>query len=144
MSDRVLDKYTKLVTFPSTGSATHAAALSPGEDDADDLGAFGWLRGVRERAVMLEVRKKDGRILAVGYSWIERMEFDPAEGIMLHLPGRAIRIKGSGLNSDSASSARLFDGLVRHRVPWVRETDRHEPLHSDTNPIIVESIDWEE
>lgn len=142
MSDRVLDKYTKLVTFPSAGSNAHAA-LDPAEDDAQDLGAFGWLRGVRERALMLELRKKDGRVLALGYSWIERMEFDPSQGITLRLPGRAIHIKGSGLNSDSVSPAGLFGGLVRHRVPWVRETSRHEPLHMQPNTAIVESIEWE-
>jgi hypothetical protein len=44
----------------------------PRDDSADeqpeDLVAFGWLRGSRERATMLEIRRRDGSIVALGYS----------------------------------------------------------------------------
>ena len=64
--------------------------------------------------------------------------------IILHLPGRKVRIRGSGLNSDTGSSAKLFDGLIRQRVPWVRESDRAEQLRQDHGPVIIESIAWDE
>ena len=42
-----------------------------GQDDAcEDLRSFGWLRGIRESAHMLELRKKTGNIVAIGYAWI--------------------------------------------------------------------------
>jgi hypothetical protein len=47
---------------------------------AADLGAFGFLRGVRDRAVMLELRWKDGSVVAFAYAWLERAGFDPSEG----------------------------------------------------------------
>lgn len=136
MSDSLIDRYTKR---PATN-------VVPDEENAvpEDLGCFGWLRGVRDRALMLELRKADGHILAVGYAWIERIELVPEEGLTLHLPGRKIRIKGSGLNSDTGNSARLFDGLIRQRVPWVRESDRAEQLRQDHGPVTIESITWDE
>ena len=138
MTDRLLDKYTKR-------SPAAEAPTAPAEaDEAENLGCFGWLRGVRDRAIMLELRKKDGHVLAIGYSWLERVEFEPSEGITLHLPGRKVRIKGSGLNAEARPTVRLFDGIIRHRIPWVREADRTEQLKSGTDSVLVESIDWDE
>ena len=137
MSDNLLDKFTK-----RTG-AENAAELLDGEE-AENLGCFGWLRGVRDRSVMLELRKKDGHVLAIAYSWLERVEFQPEEGITLHLPGREVRIKGSGLNKEARRQVRLFDGIIRHRVPWIREADRTESLKAASESTVVESIQWDE
>ena len=49
--------------------------------------AFGFLRGVRDRAIMLELRHRDGRISAVGYAWLSGAEFDPSAGITLSFGG---------------------------------------------------------
>lgn len=135
MSGRLLDKYVNRQS--TSGDGGHE------ELEAEDCGSFGWLRGIRDRAVMLELRKKDGHILAVGYAWIERIEFMPEDGIVLHLPGRTIKIQGSGLNIGEPGSARLFEGLTRHRVPWVRESDRSESIISGLNAVLVELISWD-
>lgn len=112
-------------------------------DGSDDFGAFGWLRGVKERAVMLELRKKTGAILAVGYAWIEFVEYDPSDGITLWIPGRKVRIQGRNLNAPADPDrphVRLFEGLTRHRVPWVREGERTSVIQrSDTN-VVVDQI----
>jgi hypothetical protein len=108
----------------------------------EDVGCFGWLRGVRDRAVMLELRKKNGNILAVGYAWLERMEFDPSTGIVLHLAGHHIAISGRNLNAQTVGTALLFEGLTRHRVPWVREARRDELVTSSELACVVESIEW--
>lgn len=136
-TDKLLDKYTKR---SPTADAQNPAAEA---DEAEDFGCFGWLRGVRDRSIMLELRKKDGHILAVGYSWLERVEFEPSNGITLHLPGRKIQITGSGLNAEARPTVRLFDGITRHRVPWIREADRAESLRSDSEDVVVESIAWD-
>lgn len=138
MTDRLLDKYTKRVP------ASDAPPTETESDEAENLGCFGWLRGVRDRSLMLELRKKDGHVLAIGYSWLERVEFQPDEGITLHLPGRKVRIKGSGLNADSRPTVRLFDGIIRHRVPWIRECDRTELLQFSDGGATIDSIRWDE
>lgn len=110
-------------------------------DPVDDLGAFGWLRGARERAVMLELRKKDGAILAVTYGYIDKVEFDPSEGITISAAGQKIHIRGRNLNAEVRPTVRLFEGLTRHRVPWVREAD--STLREASSPeALIDRITW--
>lgn len=111
-------------------------------DACDDLGAFGWLRGIRDRALMLELRRKDGGIVAIGYGWLERVAFDPSEGITLSAAGQKIRIKGRNLNVEVRPAVRLFEGIARHRVPWVRESDRAQSLAADNGVPVVDVIEW--
>ncbi|KAA0214967.1 MAG: hypothetical protein EDM82_08470 [Cyanobacteria bacterium CYA] len=114
-----------------------------GDGDAcDDLGPFGWLRGIRERAVMLELRRKDGSMLAIGYGWIERVAFDPSEGITLSIGGQKVRIKGRNLNAELRPSVSLFEGITRHRVPWIREADRSTALTAGDNDTVIDAIEW--
>jgi hypothetical protein len=137
MSDSLIDKYAK--RSPAAGESRPDDA-----DGAEDLGSFGWLRGVRDRAIMLELRKKGGHVMAIGYAWLERADFDPSDGITLHVGGRCVRINGTRLNADARPSIRLFDGIVRHRVPWIREGDRSELLAAGDDKVVVESIVWDD
>jgi hypothetical protein len=115
---------------------------SPDSGGVDDFHSFGWLRGIRERATMLELRKKSGDVIAIGYSWIERVEFNPTEGITLHVHGDKVQIKGRNLNAEVRPEVRLFQGIARHRVAWVRETDRPGRLKVGEEATIVEEIVW--
>lgn len=137
MKDSLLDKITgrQAVDVLDERHAIESEVL-------DDLGAFGWLRGVRDRAVMLELRKKDGNVLAVGYAWLERAEFDPSEGITLHVVGKTLRIQGRNLNAPLRPNVRLFQGITRHRVPWIQEADQSTAMESQGKGILVERIDW--
>jgi hypothetical protein len=136
MSDRILPK------FANRAEARAESGLLDEADTTDDLGAHGWLRGAHDRAVMLELRKKNGNILAVGYSWLEKAEFDPSEGITLFLGGEKITIKGRNLNAESGSRVRLFQGITRHRVPWIQEADQPRLLQAGQTTTIVEEIEW--
>lgn len=109
-------------------------------DAAEDCGAFGWLRGLRERAAMLELRKRNGNIVAIGYGWLERAEFDPSDGITLHVLGKRIRIQGRNLNAEVRPSVRLFEGIVRHRVPWAREASQADAIDAGAATTLVEDI----
>jgi hypothetical protein len=91
-------------------------------DAADDLGCFGHLRGQRDRAIMLELRRRTGDVLAIAYGYIDRIAFDPSEGITIHAGGQSIRIRGTNLNAEVRPNVRLFEGLLRHRIAWVRES----------------------
>ena len=108
----------------------------------DDLRCFGWLRGIRETALMLELRQKTGNIVAIGYGWVDGLEFDPSEGIFLDVGDRRIHIRGRNLNAELRPGVRLFEGIVRHRVPWIREIDLAQSMEADPRACIVESIDW--
>jgi hypothetical protein len=109
----------------------------------DNLGAFGWLRGVRDRAVMLELRRKDGSAVALGYSWLERVDFDPSAGITLKFAGQTVKIAGRNLNAEQRPNVRLLDGLVRHRVPWLREAAETELRAASRSDSIIEDIQIE-
>lgn len=136
MSESMVDRYAK------RGEGL-AATLPEPEPAETDLGCFGWLRGMRERAPCLELRKSDGRILAVGYAWIDRMEFDPDSGITLHAGAQTIRLEGSGLNHEVRPGVRLFEGLARQRVPWVREVECGRVVEGH-QMAKVECITWDE
>ncbi|MFO0942326.1 MAG: hypothetical protein U0930_16430 [Pirellulales bacterium] len=97
----------------------HKFALD--DESLDDLGAFGWLRGVKDRAIMLEFRKRDGHTIAFNYSWLERAEYDPTTGIILRFGRHEVRITGTNLDKEIRPQVQLFSGIVRHRVPWVQE-----------------------
>lgn len=126
-----------------TGRVGVEALASQSDDElCDNFGCFGWLRGVRERAIMLELRKKNGNILAIGYSWVDRVEFNPSEGITLHMAGQKINIKGRGLNYEVRPLVRLFDGITRHRVPWVQEADEPALVEGGQRGTLIESITW--
>jgi hypothetical protein len=137
MSDSILRKY----TGKGTDRIVDAVATEESET-TDDLGAFGWLRGVRDRAVMLELRKKNGNVLAVGYAMLDPIEFDPSEGITLHSAGRKIRIKGRNLNAAVRPDVRLFQGITRHKVAWVQEADGPTALQAGKSATVIEKIEW--
>lgn len=141
MSESILQRHSR--TFQERVGERHDLLARPGaaEDDAtDDHGAFGWLRGSRERAVCLELRFKTGSILALSYHWIERFEFDPSEGITLYTQGKRYRLRGRNLNAETRPQVRLFEGLTRHRVPWVRETDRAAAVVTEDAAAVIERI----
>ena len=119
------------------------AALMPreGEDETpDDLGAFGWLRGVRDRAVMLELRRKDGSAVAFAYTWLERAEFDPSQGITLKFGMEKVKIAGRNLNAEAKPNVRLFAGILRHRVPWIQEADRPATMLAAKGAVVIDQF----
>jgi len=137
MSDRILDRY----AGRESGDGASASHADDGEQ-LDDFGCFGFLRGSRERATMLELRKKDGGILAVAYGYMDKAEFDPTDGIRLHLAGESIRIQGRNLNREAQPKVRLFEAICRHRVPWLKEANEAESLAASEQDVVIEAIEW--
>ncbi len=109
------------------------------EHGPEDCGAFGQLRGIQSRATMLELRRKDGTIRAIGYGWLERIEYDPDEGITIHAAGQVIRIKGRNLNFHTKS---LYQSLVRHKAVWIQESTRAETMSASEPQSLVAAIEW--
>jgi hypothetical protein len=105
----------------------------------NDLGPCGLLRGLQDRSLMLELRMRDGRILACGYTWLDNAAFVPWEGITLCFARQRIRITGQNLDAEIRPGVRLFDALLRHRVVWLREADA--PCNAATGEVVIERID---
>ncbi len=137
MSDRTLHKYLNRGDGP--------VSTTPDEFEADgteDLGAFGIIRGQRDRAVMLELRKKTGNVLAIGYGWIDRVELDPSFGITLHLGNQRITIRGRNLNAEARPQVRLFQQITRQKVSFVQEIDQVGALKADQQAVVIEELQW--
>ncbi|HVX13087.1 MAG TPA: hypothetical protein VHC22_18025 [Pirellulales bacterium] len=90
---------------------------------------------------MLELRKRNGNIIGRGYSWLEGAEFDPSAGITLYFLGKAVKITGSNLNAEIRPNVRLFNGILRHRVPWIQETDQATAMRAAKDAIVIERIE---
>jgi hypothetical protein len=124
------------------GDNTETATSSDAEG-TENFGAFGFLRGTRDRAEMLELRKKTGDIRAIGYAWIQKVDFDPSGTITLFAGDEIIRIKGRNLNAVASQQMSLWGGILRHRVPFICEADQSKALQADNHSIVVEAIEWE-
>lgn len=135
MNDKnLLDRYTSRVSDTAPTNVEEP-------DEADDLGAFGWLRGSRERAVCLQLRKKTGNIVAIPYALLEVYAFNPSEGITLKTVSQTIRIIGRNLNVECRPNLRLFDGITRNRVPWIQETQQLMSSGGADGVVVVEHIE---
>ena len=110
-------------------------------DGLDDLGAFGFLRGTHDRALMLELRHKDGTITAYTYAWLSKTRFNPSEGITLHFGAETVKISGRNLNAELRQHVRLFSGIVRHRVPWIQEADEPSAMEAPKSAVVIERIE---
>lgn len=143
MSDRtsILERYTGRSTDPNT---TVATAPDPDELAQVEVNtdAFGWMRGLTARAIMLELRRRDGRVMAVGYGWIERVEYDPAAGIGLHALGKVFLIKGRCLNTPQPGGVALLAGILRHRITWIQEAQESDRLRGGPHGVLIERIEW--
>jgi hypothetical protein len=93
--------------------------------------AFGYLRGIRERADALEFRFRDGNSTWFPYRWLGNWEFNPSEGLLLKFSGDVVYlvlIRGSNLDRPLTDSTINLTsaGLQKHRVLWVREMKEEE------------------
>jgi hypothetical protein len=86
---------------------------------------------------MLELRKKDGSVVALAYTWLERADLDPSGGITLKFGMEKVKITGRNLNADS----RLFAGILRHRLPWIQEMDRPMAMAAGRGAVVIEAIE---
>lgn len=104
--------------------------------------AFGYLRGIRERADAVEFRFRDGNSIWFPYGWLGTFQFNPSEGLLLKFSGDLVYlvlIRGSNLDKPLNESTidLTHAGLQRHRVLWVREmTEEDIRKVGETGPTI--------
>jgi hypothetical protein len=110
-------------------------------EEVDNLGAFGWLRGIRDRAEMLELRHRDGTVSAHGYAWLRKAHFDPSGEIVLDFSGETVRIAGRNLNSELSPGKRLFEGILRWKVPWLAEATTEVAMMAAKGDVVIEQLE---
>jgi len=93
--------------------------------------AFGYLRGVRDRALAVELRFRNGDSEWFPYSWLGPWRYNPSVGLLLKFTGDLVSmvlIRGSNLDMAANKHAiNLTDrGFQRHRITFVREMDEDE------------------
>lgn len=120
------------------------SAVVPDESDENACTAFGYLRGIRDRALSLEFRLADGNCLVFPYSWLGPVKYNPSSGLLLKFVGDAIylvHIQGSNLNAVVNDGANLYQrGIQRHRVTWVREMTSQQVAKATAGEVTVERI----
>ena len=99
------------------------------ETDEESCSAFGFLRGVRDRALALELRFADGNSEWLSYSCLVSWRFNPSVGLLVKFTGDVVTlvlIRGSNLDALVNGTVDLPHGIQRHRVMWIREMDKAE------------------
>ena len=110
-------------------------------EEVDNLGPFGWLRGIRDRAEMLELRLRDGTVSAHSYSWLRKAHFDPSGEIVLDFSGETVRIAGQNLNIELSPGKRLFEGILRRKVPWLAQVTNDVALTATKGAVVIEELE---
>jgi hypothetical protein len=112
------------------------------EEGVSSCAAFGYLRGIRERADAVEFRFRDGSSTWFPYNALGNWKYNPSQGLLLKFSGDAVYvvlIRGSNLDrplSDTTTNL-TTSGLQRHRIVWMREMTEEEIRQvGETGPTI--------
>ena len=116
------------------GAAGRLGKDKPREEDVgeeESCAAFGYLRGLRDGALAVEFRYRDGNREWFAYNLLASWQFNPSAGLLLKFTGDVVTlvlIRGSNLDALVGEGAvNLTDrGLQRHRILWMREMDEEE------------------
>jgi hypothetical protein len=114
------------------------------EPDEESCAAFGFLRGVADRALALELRFANGNSEWLAYSCLVSWRFNPSAGLLLKFTGDVVTlvlIRGSNLNALTNASVDLPHGIQRHRIMWVRELDKAEARQIGQAGPTIDKID---
>jgi len=108
--------------------------------------AFGFLRGIRDRADAIEFRLTSGNSIWFPYNWLGTMKFNPSVGLLLKFSSDLVYlvlIRGSNLHCSVEDSGidLIRAGLQRHRVTWVREMNEEDIRQTGEKGPTIDSID---
>jgi hypothetical protein len=127
-----------------TGRGPQEAAKATDDHEEDFCAAFGFLRGVRDRALALEFRYLDGNSDWHAYNCLTSWRFNPSVGLLLKFTGDLVTlvlIRGSNLDALVNDSVDLPHGIQRHRIMWVREMDKAETKKIGTAGPTIDRIE---
>ena len=93
---------------------------------------FGFDPQANGRALMFELRTRDGRRSALPYSYLTRADFDPEKGIEIYVSSSVILLKGRELED-------IYFYLLQNRLTWVKEDASGTDIGEDG--VFVEDIE---
>jgi hypothetical protein len=124
-----------------------AALAEEKEKDTDEVScpAYGFLRGLDQRALAVEFRFRNGNSDWFPYSLLASWRYDPSVGLLLKFTGDVVAlalIRGSNLAAKApGKDINLTDrGLQRHRILWIREMGEDEVRRSGEGEPTIDSI----
>ena len=146
MNDDVLDFVRKNPKLDSLAGRLPKAENIQEESDEETCSAFGYLRGLHEKALAIEFRLRSGDSEYFPYSWLGPWRYNPSAGLLLRFSGDVVSlvlIHGSNLDAEvNQGGVNLTDkGLQRHRVLWIREMDRDELRRAGEGMPTIDSIE---
>jgi hypothetical protein len=113
---------------PNAHLAGILAPTSKKEAESEEIScpAFGYLRGIRDRAHAVEFRFLKGDTVSFPYGWMGPARYDPSEGCLIKFSGDLVYlvlIRGSNLDVplNEGNMNLISGGLLRQRVTWIRE-----------------------
>src|SRR6516225_2253744 len=113
-----------------------------GEREEASCKAFGYLRGIEDKAQALELRFQSGDSMWFPYGWLGTWQYNRSDGLLLKFSGDVVYlvlIRGSNLDKplDDGPINLTRAGLQRHRVLWLREMTPEEIRQvGDSGPTI--------
>ncbi len=123
------------------------ANSQPAEANEDEASTacFGYLRGVRDRALEIEFRRSvEGDSISFPYSWLGPTRYHPSIGIQLLFVGPEtylVTIRGRNLNQVTDGVSLYERGILRHRVTWVGESQRQIPVRMEEIYSIIDRVE---
>ena len=96
---------------------------------------FGFDRQDNGRALMFELRTRDGRRSALPYSYLTRADFDPEKGIEICVSNVVILVHGRDLEV-------VYSYLLQNRLTWIREDSAGTDIGDDG--VFVERLEVKE
>ncbi len=93
---------------------------------------FGFEPQPSGRALMFELRTRDGRRSALPYSYVTRADFDTGKGIEIYVSNVVVLIKGRAMED-------IFAYFLQNRLTWVREDSSGMDIGDEG--VFVESLE---
>jgi len=120
--------------------------VTPDEDvdTLEDCGSFGFLRGTRDRSLMIDFRYLSGSHDSFSYATLERVSYEPTEGMTLFFLGVQVQLIGRNLATAQASGVSLLEAIQRHRVPWIRQVEELRGQFFSPTAVVVTQIEIQE
>jgi hypothetical protein len=105
---------------------------SQNEQESEGSKYFGFDPQANGRALMFELRTRDGRRSALPYSYLTRADFDPEKGIEIYVSDVLVLVRGRDLGD-------LYSYLLQNRLTWMREDASGTDIGEDG--LFVESLE---
>ena len=145
MLDNGTTHQNRLQANPHLAGKIAGGGPNPPDGGEGACAAFGFLRGIRDRADAIEFRLASGNSVWFPYNWLGTVKFDPSAGLLLKFSGDLVYlvlVRGSNLNRpiEETGIDLIRAGLQRHRVTWVREMSEDDIRQTGENGPTIDGI----